>query len=98
MRGLKLRARARADLVDIRLYTLERYNARQADDYLRGLAGRLQELREHPLMGRAELELGENIRSFPYQRHRIYYEVSDELMEVLRVFHHAQTVIGLDHE
>ena len=89
---VRLRRQVRLDLVAIRHYTLARYGGPAADAYLRGLGESIDRLALHPLSGIAEPDLAEGIRSLRYRKHRVYYRVADDRIEILRVFHHAQLV------
>ena len=92
MRELRIRRQARHDLVSIRHYTLARYGGEPADAYLRGLADLFDKLAEKPGIGVAEAELGQDLRSHVYRKHRVYYRVTSAMVEILAVFHHAQIV------
>lgn len=92
MLELRIRRQARQDLVAIRYYTLARYGGERADAYLRGLADLFDKLAENAGLGIAEDELGADVRSHLYRKHRVYYRVADAMLEILAVFHHAQLV------
>lgn len=80
---------ARADLVAIREYSIDQFGWEVADEYLLGFDAAFDLLAEHPFAGPARSELGEGIRCLIHQRHRIFYQVNDDLVVIVRVVHHA---------
>ena len=88
---------ARSDLRDIRAYSKVAFGASVARAYLEGLITAFDRLATRPLMGVAERDLGEGMRSFAYRSHRIYYRVEGQGLLVVRILHHARdaaTVLG----
>lgn len=77
--------RARDDLLDIWLYTAERWGADQADRYLDQLNQAFARLSENPSLG---ADLGHpriGYRRFSVEKHRIFYTASRDRIEVIRV-------------
>ena len=83
---------AREDLRDIRVYSKMAFGAAAARAYLLGLRGAFTFLGEHRLPGTSEFDLGQNIRSFAYRSHRIYYRVDSSGLLIVRILHHAMDV------
>jgi toxin ParE1/3/4 len=81
---------ARADLVAIREYSIDQFDADTADAYFLGFEAAFDLLREHPLAGPAKPELGKGIRCMVHRRHRIFYHVKSDLVLIVRIVHHAQ--------
>lgn len=87
MPGYRLLRRARADLLDIAIYTAERWNEQQAERYVTELFSAFQRLVELPELRRPYREM------VPYWRalagsHAIFYRIADdgELL-IVRVLH-----------
>ena len=45
---------------------------------------------ERPRAGAREDDLGHKVRSFSYRSHRVFYQVDDDAVLIVRVLHHAQ--------
>lgn len=71
-------------------YGLEQWGEGQAERYLSVLKGRLFLLTEQPLIGIERPELLPNVRSFPVERHTLYYRMTRERAEIVRVLHERQ--------
>ena len=81
---------ARADLIEIRTFSVEMFDQEIADAYLRGFADTFEFLAEHPFAGTAQPALGKGLRSFTYRKHRIFYSVANDTVLIVRVVHHAR--------
>jgi toxin ParE1/3/4 len=88
---LRFLATAKADLISIRLYSNREFGDDVADAYFRGFNKVFLLLREHPNAGAAKPELGKGIRCLVHRRHRIFYNVNDDLVLIRRIIHHAQS-------
>jgi toxin ParE1/3/4 len=84
--------RARDDLLGIWLYTAERWGSEQANAYLDRLDAGIARLRDNPLAGTDFSSLREGYRRFAVERHRIFYVVSDERIEIVRILHERMDV------
>jgi toxin ParE1/3/4 len=84
--------RARDDLLEIWLYTAERWDAEQADRYLDRLDAGINRLRENSLAGADFSILRPGYRRLTVERHRIFYTVSDERIEIVRILHERMDV------
>ena len=78
---------AEQDLIEIWVYTAEEWGLAQADTYLEELATGIDQLREYPMMGTARDELRKNYRALTVNQHTVFYVVSDDVVEVIRVLH-----------
>lgn len=87
---LRLALAARDDLRDIRVYGKSAFGAATALRYLDGLRSAFATLRDHPLIGAAEDDLGEGLRGFAYRSHRIYYRANGDGVLIVRILHHAR--------
>jgi toxin ParE1/3/4 len=89
MAELDLSPAARADLVAIRIYSVEQFGGEVADSYFLGFDAAFSLLREHPLAGAACVGLGKGIRCLTHRRHRLFYHLDGDTVVILRVVHHA---------
>ena len=81
---------AKADLEEIRDYSVEQYDAVVADAYFLGFDAAFDLLAEHPFAGSEKPELGFAIRCLTHRKHRIFYTVTDDIVLIIRVIHHAR--------
>jgi plasmid stabilization system protein ParE len=79
---LRLADRAKADLQDIALYTIENFGQRQADIYRGQLQNGLKTLRQFPMIGMASRDLPSGFLAFRVAQHWICYEVNGDVIEV----------------
>jgi toxin ParE1/3/4 len=87
---LRTTAAARADIADIRRYSKSRFGAAIALGYLRGLSAMFDQLAERPLIGVSEEQLGADMRSLGFRSHRIYYQLVDGGVPVVRILHQSR--------
>lgn len=87
---------ARDDLVDIYLYTLERWDEEQADRYVAGLYAIFGKLRMSS--GRARSEVYEGMRSVNNGTHVVFFMPDGDELVVIRVLHGARDLEGLFRE
>jgi toxin ParE1/3/4 len=88
---LDLSPAARADLIDIRIYSIEQFGSAAADDYFLGFDLAFAMLRQHPEAGAEQRVLGRGIRRFTHRRHRIFYKIEGDLLLIVRIVHHARS-------
>ncbi|MBV1952259.1 MAG: type II toxin-antitoxin system RelE/ParE family toxin [Cycloclasticus sp.] len=81
---------AKADLKDIYQYGLRQWGQTQSESYLESIKEQLWTLTEQPLIGvdRSELLLG--ARSLPIESHILFYRVTSDAVEIVRVLHGRQ--------
>lgn len=84
---LELSRRAQADLDDIRDYSVERYGVARAIAYLDAIEQAFRLILEYSEIGPEHDGIGEAVRSYPAEEHRIYYRHDAERVFVLRVLH-----------
>ena len=89
MNQLRVAARARADLDDIWVY-IAQDNPDAADKYIRAIVSRFPTLASLPLIGRERPELSADLRSFVVGRRVIFYRVSGNNVEIVRVLDGAR--------
>jgi toxin ParE1/3/4 len=93
MADLDLSPAARADLLDIRVYSVDQFGLEVANGYFLGFDAVFALLREHPLAGVARSDLGAGIRCLIHRRHRIFYYVDDDTVVIVRIVHHAMDAL-----
>ncbi|MBV2130583.1 type II toxin-antitoxin system RelE/ParE family toxin [Arsukibacterium indicum] len=81
----KLSDEAKADLVEIRHYTLHQWGAAQSSKYIAAISATINNLADNPLMGVPRDDIKEGVRLFVHGRHVIYYIVRHQLLIVIRV-------------
>jgi len=81
---------AKSDLKAIYQYGLQRWGQNQSDNYLTLIKDQLWSLTEHPLLGIERTELLPNARSLIIQSHTLFYRVSAQQLEIIRVLHNRQ--------
>ena len=89
MAELDLSPAARADLRDIRVYSVDRFGVEVADSYFLGFDTAFALLREHPMAGAGRADLGNGIRCLLHRRHRIFYYLDGDIVVIVRIVHHA---------
>jgi toxin ParE1/3/4 len=88
----RLSTRARAQLIDIYVFTESRFGAYQAEAYHSGLERTFALIADFPRIGQPVEELAARYRRFRFQSHYIYY--TEETMHVLirALIHCAQQI------
>lgn len=76
-------------------YTVQQWGASQADTYLDGLETRAQLLADNPDLGTKRDALSEELLSFPYESHILYYTKQPHGITIVRVLH--QNMDSLKH-
>ena len=82
---------AATDILDIWEHIAED-SLEQADRWIDRLDEKLELIAGQPLMGRARIELGADLRSFPFGRYVIFYAPIEDGIDVVRVLHSARDV------
>ena len=90
MAELDLSPAARADLLDIRVYSVDQFGVEVADGYFLGFDAAFALLREHPMAGAIRSDLGLGIRCLIHRRHRIFYYIEDDTVVIVRIVHQAR--------
>lgn len=81
---------ARDDLRDIYHFGLRNWGQSQTDRYLEKLKECLWSLTERPRMGVERPDLFPEVRSFPVERHVVFYQVQEKHIGIVRVLHSRQ--------
>ena len=92
MRRLRIATAAKQDLADIDEYTTQHWGSAQARRYVLLLQSTFQNLLKHPGLGFARPDLSTRLRSIVSGSHIVFYADDGEVVEVVRVLHHAVDV------
>ena len=84
--------RAEQDLLDIWLYTFDKWGERQTDAYIDELNAILQILAEQPLMCRERTEFTPPVRIHHHAQHLVVYLALNNGINVIRVLHESMEV------
>jgi len=84
---LSITPKAESDLVEIWVYTCEKWGAEQADKYLDQLEAGIQQLINHPLLGISYAHVLAGYRRLQVGRHAIFYLVHESEIVAVRVLH-----------
>jgi len=87
MINYKLSPLAEKDLQKIISTTIDTWGAEQARIYAESLDSALMKLAQYPEFGRPRDELYINARSFPIEKHIVFYRVAQTGIEVARILH-----------
>lgn len=79
---------AKNDLKDIYQYGLRQWGQSQSESYLSTIKKQL--LTQQPLMGTERPELLPDTRSLPVEGHTLFYRVTANRVEIIRVLHGRQ--------
>lgn len=79
--------KAEIDLEDIWLYSFERWNEHQADQYYDELIDGIKRLTDNPKLGKPCESIRRGYRSLQINRHVVYYRVQGQTIDIVRVLH-----------
>jgi len=81
---------AKNDLKDIYQYGLRQWGQVRSESYLSTLKSQFWLLTQQPLMGSERPELLPDARSLPINSHTLFYRVTANRVEIIRVLHGRQ--------
>lgn len=81
---------AKADLKEIYQYGLRQWGKSQSNSYLENLKDHFWSLAEQPLIGVERPELLPGARSLQIESHALFYRVTTDTVEIIRVLHGRQ--------
>ena len=88
MAEFRLTRQARASLMQIGLYTQQRWGRQQRVDYLKMIDGCFQRLADDPMQGKARPDIHGQLRSFPVGKHVVFYLIKEKgLVVIVNVLH-----------
>jgi toxin ParE1/3/4 len=89
MRIILKRPRAADDLIELWEYIADD-SVTRADAFIDDVDAKFHLLAEQPMLGRTREKLAPGLRSFPFGRYVIFYEVIPDGMAIVRVLHGAR--------
>ncbi|MCL6416028.1 type II toxin-antitoxin system RelE/ParE family toxin [Aestuariirhabdus sp. Z084] len=81
---------AKADLKEIYQYGLRKWGQTQSKSYLENIKEQFWTLTEQRLIGIDRSDLLPGARSLPIESHTLFYRVSTDTVEIIRVLHGRQ--------
>ena len=81
---------AKNDLKDIYQYGLRQWGQTQSESYLSTVKNQFWLLTQQPFMGTERPELLPDTRSLPIESHTLFYRVTANRVEIIRVLHGRQ--------
>lgn len=87
MTAYRLTREAERDIVDIYVYSVERFGASQAERYTADLSRRLDQIADTPTLGRELGIVRPGLRRLNHQSHAIYYVATATQPLILRILH-----------
>ena len=94
MYSIRFTKQADTDLLSIYIYTYNTWNEEQAIEYTDGLKDTVNKLAANPkrigTVDRSAVRPG--YRSYRYQSHLVFYRVSGQIVEVVRILHKRMDV------
>ncbi|MGA9796217.1 MAG: type II toxin-antitoxin system RelE/ParE family toxin [Rhizomicrobium sp.] len=87
MKAQLLSPRARTDLDEIWEYTADKWNAEQADNYIREIWKTIELIGDRPGIGRSCDEIRQGYFKFPVGSHVMFYKKAQMHITVVRIVH-----------
>ncbi|WP_254304126.1 type II toxin-antitoxin system RelE/ParE family toxin [Shewanella sp. VB17] len=87
MSSYKLSPLAKDDLFKILSSTIESWGSRQAKVYAQTIDAALLKLAQYPDFGRERSDVYDGAKSFPVEKHIVFYQISDNGIDVARILH-----------
>jgi len=87
MRKIRKQTLAEADLVDVWIYTHDRWGEAQAERYFDELETGINRLTRNPELGRPCDQLRDGYRALRINRHIVFYTVDAVAIRIVRVLH-----------
>mgnify|MGYP000247617254 CR=1 FL=1 len=81
---------AKNDLKDIYQYGLRQWGQAQSESYLSTIKSQFWSLTQQPLMGTERPELLPDTRSLTIENHTVFYRVTANRVDIIRVLHGRQ--------
>ncbi len=81
---------AKSDLIDIYQHGLRQWRQAQPESYLTIIKNQFWLLTQQPFMGAERTELLPDTRSFHIESHTLFYRVTANRVEIIRVLHGRQ--------
>lgn len=93
--AVKIKRRARADLLAIRKWSEANWGEKKAVEFLEGLIEAIERLQEFPDLGRARPAFHPKLRSTRYKGYAIFYVIDTDEPVIVAVLHEARNHAAL---
>lgn len=93
---VRLKPRARRDLLAVRAWSEDRWGQPRAREFLEGLIEAIERLALHPRMGRSRDAFLAGLRSIRHRGYVVFYVLEDETPVVIAVLHERRDHAALD--
>lgn len=87
MKNIKLTRQASLDVDEMYLYGFINFGEDQADLYSEKLQNCLKTIQANPEIGRLDTRVNPAIRRFDFERHIIFYDITDADILITRIIH-----------
>lgn len=87
MPNYRLSPLAEEDLLTIISTTIEAWGSEQGKTYAKTMEAALLKLAQYPDVGRQRRDIYKGARSFPVEKHIVFYRVNDNGIDVARILH-----------
>lgn len=87
MPSYRLSPLAEEDLFKIISSTIESWGNAQAKIYAQSIDAALLKLAQYPDFGRERSDVYDGAKSFPVEKHIVFYQISDNGIDVARILH-----------
>lgn len=84
--------RAVSDLEEIWLYTVEKWSAKQADRYYNLIVDEINYICKNKDAGKSIDHVRKGYRASKVKFHLIFYKVSDNIIEIIRILHEQMDI------
>ena len=84
--------RAVSDLEEIWLYTVEKWSAKQADRYYNLIVDEINYICKNNDAGKSMDHVRKGYRASKVKFHLIFYKVSDNIIEIIRILHEQMDI------
>lgn len=84
--------RAVSDLEEIWLYTVEKWSAKQADRYYNLIVDEINYICKNKDAGKSMDHVRKGYRASKVKFHLIFYKVSDNIIEIIRILHEQMDI------
>ena len=95
MSNYRLSPLAEEDLFKIISTTIESWGSTQAKVYAQTIDAALLKLSQYPDFGRERSDIYNGARSFPVEKHIVFYQISDNGIDVARILHQRMDLTKL---
>ena len=95
MANLLFSPKANVDLDTIWRYTVDNWGELRAETYLRSIFEAAERIKENPHLGRSREDVRYGYRSVVVGSHLLFYQLSQETVIIIRIFHQRMDVSAI---